>query len=112
MTETAIPLLFDRDEITRLHSIAYAAAIQTGAKGYALDVATASIFESLADQANCLALMDMAEPPVSLAAVDGVAVDREGSTSGVTVTVTRRRRDHKPAAAEIMPISPRILTGE
>ena len=47
-----LPLLFATDEIERLHGIAYAAAIQTGAKGEALDQVTSDVFRALAGQAN------------------------------------------------------------
>jgi hypothetical protein len=51
MTER-LPLLFGEDEIVRLHSLAYATAIQTGAKVNELDEVTSEVFRSLARQAN------------------------------------------------------------
>lgn len=47
-----LPIMFSIDEVERLHSIAYAAAIQTGAKGDELDSVTADVFRALAQQAN------------------------------------------------------------
>ena len=47
-----ITVLAGAAEVERLHSIAKAAAIQTGAKGGALDALTADITTSLIKQSN------------------------------------------------------------
>jgi hypothetical protein len=61
-----LPIHFDMDEVARLHSVAYAAAIQTGAKGQKLDGLTSQIFLALAEQANGTALAASASPRLSL----------------------------------------------
>ncbi|MBN9505032.1 MAG: hypothetical protein J0I69_03305 [Altererythrobacter sp.] len=57
-----LPITFARDEVERLHSIAYAAAIQTGAKGIELDEVTSGIFRALAEQANRSVLRAREQP--------------------------------------------------
>lgn len=50
-----MPIHCSMDEFERLHSVAYAAAIQTGAKGRNLDEVTAGVFRSLLAEANARA---------------------------------------------------------
>jgi hypothetical protein len=61
-----LPITFARDEAERLHSIAYAAAIQTGAKGEELDEVTAAIFAALAAQTNRSIAKAQSRPPLRL----------------------------------------------
>jgi len=61
-----VPITFSLDEVERLHSIAYAAAIQTGAKGVELDETTAAIFAALAAQTNSSIAKAQSRPPLRL----------------------------------------------
>jgi hypothetical protein len=62
MRGQGLPLIIPEDEMIRLHSIAYAAAIQTGAKGHSLDCLTAELFTALAKQAS-LQVIEVQTPP-------------------------------------------------
>jgi hypothetical protein len=65
-----LPLLFDEDEMSRLHEVARLAALQAGAKsgesGGELDQLTAEIFSAMAVQANHAVLHDHARPTLRL----------------------------------------------
>ena len=50
--ETGIPVLAGRNEVERLHGVAKAAALQTGAQGDALDMMIADVLEILLRQSN------------------------------------------------------------
>lgn len=63
---TRIPILCTEDEMIRLHSLAYATAIQTGAKGYELDEITSEIFIPMLKHANREVEKAEARPKLSL----------------------------------------------
>lgn len=63
---SGLPIHFDRDEVARLSAIAHTAAIQTGAKGNALDAVMGEIFIVLAKHANVMALNEARKPALRL----------------------------------------------
>lgn len=61
-----VPILCGMDEFERLHRVAYAAAIQTGAKGDALDHVLAGIVRVLLAEANRATIRAERHPPLRL----------------------------------------------
>jgi hypothetical protein len=66
MSRSGLPLVCEMSEAQRLHSLAYATAIQSGAKGYELDEVTASLFTDLVEHANRSVIKDRSRPILRL----------------------------------------------
>ena len=66
IADEGLPIICDPDEMERVHSIAFTAAIQTGARGEELDQMTSGIFRVMIGQTNRAEMKARRQQPLRL----------------------------------------------